>query len=125
MSTAEFAPDQPMSTFAAFRAGFMATWTSVFTYVLLGNYAGIGAISHDFGFSIAWTLIATILVWAGPAQVILVSTLGAGASLLGGAYAANGRYGGRPGVSASGPGIGRSIQAATGPIGRLARLRKS
>jgi predicted branched-subunit amino acid permease len=81
MSTVESAPDQPMSMLAAFRAGFMATWTSVFTYVLLGNYVGIGAISHDFGFSIAWTLIATVLVWAGPAQVILVSTLGAGASL--------------------------------------------
>jgi predicted branched-subunit amino acid permease len=81
MFTGESASDQLMSTFAAFRAGFMATWTSVFTYVLLGNYMGIGAISHDFGFSIAWTLTATILVWAGPAQVILVSTLGAGAGL--------------------------------------------
>jgi len=66
MSTAESAPDQPMSMLAAFRAGFMATWTSVFTYVLFGNYAGIGAISHDFGFSIAWTLTATVLVWGGP-----------------------------------------------------------
>ena len=66
MSTAESAPDQPMSTLAAFRAGFMATWTSVFTYVLFGNYVGIGAISHDFGFSIGWTLTATVLVWGGP-----------------------------------------------------------
>src|SRR5947208_5626806 len=81
MSMVAAAPDQPMSMIAAFRAGFMATWTSVFTYVLLGNYLGIGAISHDFGFGITWTLVATVLVWAGPAQVILVSTLGAGASL--------------------------------------------
>jgi predicted branched-subunit amino acid permease len=81
MSLAEPAPAQPMSMLAAFRAGFMATWTSVFTYVLLGNYLGIGAISHDFGFGIVWTLVATVLVWAGPAQVILVSMLGAGASL--------------------------------------------
>ena len=66
MSTAESAPGQPMSTLTAFWAGFMATWTSVFTYVLLGNYVGIGAISHDFGFSIAWTLTATVLVWGGP-----------------------------------------------------------
>lgn len=80
MSTAESAPGQPLSTFAAFCAGFNATWTSVFTYVLIGNYVGIGAISHDFGFTIPWTLLATVLVWAGPAQVILVSTLGAGAS---------------------------------------------
>ena len=49
--------------------------------MLFGTYVGIGAISHDFGFSIMWTLVATVLVWAGPAQVILVSTLGAGASL--------------------------------------------
>lgn len=81
MSAPESAPDQPISTPAAFRAGFMATWTSAFTYVLFGNYVGIGAISHDFGFTITWTLVATVLVWAGPAQVILVSTLGAGASL--------------------------------------------
>jgi predicted branched-subunit amino acid permease len=81
MSVAEPTQDQPVSTLAAFRAGFNATWTSAFTYVLLGNYVGIGAISHDFGFSIVWTLVATVLVWAGPAQVILVSTLGAGASL--------------------------------------------
>jgi predicted branched-subunit amino acid permease len=81
MSVPQSATDQPISPFAAFRAGFNATWTSAFTYVLIGNYVGIGAISHDFGFSIAWTLVATVLVWAGPAQVILVSTLGVGASL--------------------------------------------
>src|ERR1044072_1328923 len=81
MSVPQSAIDQPISPFAAFRAGFNATWTSAFTYVLIGNYVGIGAISHDFGFSIAWTLVATVLIWAGPAQVILVSTLGAGASL--------------------------------------------
>ena len=81
MSAPESPPAQPQSTLAAFAAGFNATWTSVFTYVLLGTYVGIGAISHDFGFSIAWTLVATVLVWAGPAQVILVSTLGTGASL--------------------------------------------
>ena len=72
---------QPVSTLAAFRAGLNATWTSAFTYVLFANYVGIGAISHDFGFTIVWTLVATVLVWAGPAQVILVSMLGAGASL--------------------------------------------
>src|SRR3954465_13929088 len=81
MFSTEIAPDQPMPVLAAFRAGFMATWSSVFAYVLFGNYLGIGAISHDFGFDIAWTLVATVLVWAGPAQVILVSTLGTGASL--------------------------------------------
>lgn len=81
MSAPESPPDQPMTTFAAFAAGFRATWTSVFAYVLFGTYVGIGAISHDFGFGIVWTLIATVLIWAGPAHVILVSMLGTGASL--------------------------------------------
>jgi len=70
------------STFSAFLAGFVATWTSVFSYVLFGTYTGIGAIAHDFGFSVTWALFSTLLVWAGPAQVILISTLGAGASLI-------------------------------------------
>ena len=70
------------STLSAFLAGFVATWTSVFSYVLFGTYTGIGAIAHDFGFSVTWALFSTLLVWAGPAQVILISTLGAGASLI-------------------------------------------
>jgi len=74
--------DPPTSTFAAFRAGFNATWTSVFAYVLFGTYIGIGALGHDFGFSLVWTVTATLLVWAGPAQVILISALGAGASFI-------------------------------------------
>lgn len=71
----------PVSVLSATLAGFRATWTSVFSYVLFGTYIGIGAIAHDFGFSVGWALLSTILVWAGPAQVILISTLGAGASL--------------------------------------------
>ena len=82
MSPPEVPSDQPLTTLSAFRAGFLATWTSVFTYVLLGTYVGIGALSHDFGFSLPWTLVATLLIWAGPAQVIFVSTLGAGGSLI-------------------------------------------
>jgi predicted branched-subunit amino acid permease len=66
---------------AAYRAGFVATWTSVFSYVLFGTYGGIGALAHDFGFTVWWAIASTVLVWAGPAQVILISTLGAGASL--------------------------------------------
>jgi len=72
----------PSSTLAAFLAGFVATWTSVFSYVLFGTYIGIGALAHDFGFSVTWALLSTILVWAGPAQVILISALGSGASLI-------------------------------------------
>src|SRR5262245_29082234 len=76
------ASEPERSTLAAALAGFTATWTSVFSYVLFGTYLGIGALAHDFGFTIWWALASTVLVWAGPAQVILISTLGAGASLL-------------------------------------------
>src|SRR5258708_36286472 len=75
------AQPQPVTTFQAYRAGLAATWTSVFSYVLFGNYMGIGALAHDFGFSLPWALACTIVVWAGPAQVILISALGGGASL--------------------------------------------
>jgi predicted branched-subunit amino acid permease len=70
------------SVLSAYLAGLRATWTSVFSYVLFGTYIGIGALAHDFGFAVSWALLSTILVWAGPAQVILISTLGAGASLI-------------------------------------------
>jgi len=64
----------------AFAGGVRAAWRSVFAYVLFGTYVGIGALAHDFGFSLAWMLLSTILVWAAPAQVILISALGTGAS---------------------------------------------
>jgi predicted branched-subunit amino acid permease len=63
-----------------FLGGFAAAWRSVFVYVLFGTFVGIGALGHDFGFSLGWMLLSTVLVWAGPAQVILISTLGTGGS---------------------------------------------
>ena len=80
-TSASSGPEE-ISTLSAYLAGFRATWTSIFSYVLFGTYIGIGALSHDFGFTIWWSLLATILIWAGPAQVILISTLGSGASLI-------------------------------------------
>jgi len=66
------------SAIAVFFAGFRAAWRSVLAYVVIGTYVGIGALTHDFGFGLGWALASTALVWAGPAQVILVSALGAG-----------------------------------------------
>src|SRR5262249_43515070 len=68
----------PRSAVSAFGAGFRAAWRSVLAYVVIGTYVGIGALTHDFGFGLGWALASTALVWAGPAQVILVSALGAG-----------------------------------------------
>jgi predicted branched-subunit amino acid permease len=60
--------------------GLRAAWTSVFSLVLIGTYVGIGALAHDYGFSLIWVLLSTLLIWAGPAQVILLSALGTGAT---------------------------------------------
>jgi predicted branched-subunit amino acid permease len=66
------------SAIAVFFAGFRAAWRSVLAYVVIGTYIGIGALTQDFGFGPGWAVASTALVWAGPAQVILVSALGAG-----------------------------------------------
>ncbi|MFN3348992.1 AzlC family ABC transporter permease [Pseudorhodoplanes sp.] len=70
------------SNSAAFAGGVKSAWLSVFAYVLFGTYVGIGALAYDFSFSLAWVTWSTLLVWAGPAQVILISTLGGGAKLI-------------------------------------------
>jgi predicted branched-subunit amino acid permease len=73
--------DAPLSTAGAFFGGMRAAALSVFTLVLVGSYVGIGALAHDYGFSLPWVLLSTTLMWAGPAQVILISALGTGATL--------------------------------------------
>lgn len=67
---------------AVFWRGVRAAILSVFSLVLAGTYVGIGALAHDFGFSSWWLALSTILVWAAPAQVILISSLGTGATLI-------------------------------------------
>jgi predicted branched-subunit amino acid permease len=73
------APGPFNSNAAAFFGGVKSAWTSVFFLVLAGTYIGIGALAHDFGLSSWWLALSTLLVWAAPAQVILVSALGTGA----------------------------------------------
>src|SRR4051812_17724003 len=65
---------------AAFFGGVRSALGSVFFLVLAGTYVGLGAIAHDFGFSSWWLALSTVLVWAGPAQVILVSAVGSGSA---------------------------------------------
>lgn len=62
--------------------GVQSAMTSVLALVLFGTFIGIGAFAHDSGFTLGWMLASTVLVWAGPAQVILISTSHAGATLL-------------------------------------------
>lgn len=70
------------SSASAFRGGVKSALTSVFFLVLMGTYIGIGALAHDFGLTSWWLALSTLLVWAAPAQVILISALAAGNSLI-------------------------------------------
>lgn len=56
--------------------------STVLALVLFATYLGIGALAHDSHFSLGWVLASTALVWAGPAQIILISTLGSGATVV-------------------------------------------
>jgi predicted branched-subunit amino acid permease len=80
-TTASLEPPPPSSA-AVYLAGIRAALTSVFSLVLIGTYLGIGALAHDYGFSLFWVFLSTVLLWAGPAQVILISTLGTGGALI-------------------------------------------
>jgi predicted branched-subunit amino acid permease len=64
----------------AFAWGLRSVASTVLTLVLFATYLGIGALAHDSHFSLGWALASTALVWAGPAQIILISTLGSGAT---------------------------------------------
>ncbi|QLH72172.1 AzlC family ABC transporter permease [Rhodopseudomonas palustris] len=64
----------------AFLRGLAAAGGSVLTLVLFATFIGIGALAHDSHFSLGWVLLSTVLVWAGPAQIILISSLGSGAT---------------------------------------------
>src|SRR5215471_2128110 len=64
----------------AFAWGMSAITSTVLSLVLFATYLGIGALAHDTHFSLGWVLASTLLVWAGPAQIILISTVGSGAT---------------------------------------------
>lgn len=70
------------SSFRAFAWGMSATSATILSLVLFVTYIGIGALSHESQFSLLWAILATILVWAGPAQIILITTLASGASIV-------------------------------------------
>jgi predicted branched-subunit amino acid permease len=73
---------QWQSSFRAFGWGMRSVASTVLTLVLFATYLGIGALAHDTHCSLAWALASTAFVWAGPAQIILISTLGSGATIV-------------------------------------------
>jgi predicted branched-subunit amino acid permease len=70
------------SSARAFAWGVRSVGSTVLTLVLFATYLGIGALAHDTHFSLGWALASTAFVWAGPAQIILISTLGSGATVV-------------------------------------------
>jgi len=80
-----FAPSQPSdiaSGTAAFIYGLRVAATSVFALVITVTYLGFGALAHDYGLSVGWAMLSTVLLWAGPAQVILLTAYGAGTAMI-------------------------------------------
>ena len=70
------------SPLRAFAWGMRSVTSTILALVLFTTYVGIGALAHDTHFSLGWTLASTVLIWAGPAQIILISTLGSGATIV-------------------------------------------
>src|SRR5258708_8007250 len=72
----------PPSPAAIFFAGWRAAWTSVFALLIIGTFVGVGALPHEYGFSLWWLRLCTLVLWAPPSQVILLSALAAAATPL-------------------------------------------
>jgi predicted branched-subunit amino acid permease len=51
-------------------------------FVITITYIGFGALTHDYGLALAWAMLSTVVLWAGPAQVILATALGSGTSVI-------------------------------------------
>ncbi len=49
--------------------------------VLMASLIGVGGLTSDIGYPMLAGVLSTILVWAGPAQVLLFGSIAAGASL--------------------------------------------
>ena len=73
---------QWQSPWRAFAWGLRSITQTILTIVLFVTYLGIGALAHDSHFSLLWALCSTLFVWAGPAQIILITTLGSGATVI-------------------------------------------
>ncbi len=86
MSTAT-APARYASPSAAFVGGYKTAFSTVFVLVMTGTFVGIGALAHGYGFSVWWLTLSTLVVWAGPAQIILIAALGSGGSMIDAAIA--------------------------------------
>lgn len=58
--------------------GIKAGFRSVQVGVLFASYVGFGGLIHDVGFPLGAAVLSTLLVWALPAQLLLVGAFAAG-----------------------------------------------
>lgn len=49
--------------------------------VLMASLIGVGGLARDIGYPMGAAMLSTVLMWAGPAQVLLFGSLATGASL--------------------------------------------
>ncbi|HWL03381.1 MAG TPA: AzlC family ABC transporter permease [Xanthobacteraceae bacterium] len=71
-------PPEGAPGWTGFAAGLKASFRSVLAYALIGTFVGYGGLCLDLGLSVWWAALSTLFIFAAPAQVILVTTLGAG-----------------------------------------------
>jgi predicted branched-subunit amino acid permease len=65
----------------------LAIATQIPAFILAATGAGFGALAHDAGIGFGPTAFVSVVLYATPAQVVLVDQLARGASLFGGAFA--------------------------------------
>jgi predicted branched-subunit amino acid permease len=75
-------PDEPVLSDRQWALrGVRASLTSVQGIVLFAGFVGFGGLVHDVNFPLGAAVLSTLLVWALPAQVLLVGGFAAGNSL--------------------------------------------
>jgi predicted branched-subunit amino acid permease len=66
-----------------YQAGVRAAMKSPQAIVLWASFVGVGGLAHDLAFPLGATLLSTVLIWAIPAQVLVIAGYGAGTSAAG------------------------------------------
>ena len=71
----------PLTASAWYRRGLVAS-IGLPAVILAATFIGIGSDCADYDMPLPWAFLGTLLIWAGPAHLILVGGLGTGGSWL-------------------------------------------
>lgn len=74
------APSDNASFWTSFRRGVLQA-AGLPSVVLMASLIGVGGLTRDIGYPMWAGVLSTLLIWAGPAQVLLFGSLATGASL--------------------------------------------